>query len=89
MGRGEGAGEAKCMPCLHAARSCLPLLTPLPPHAPQVLDLRFCKFPGANLSGKTLSGALMVDTDLSGANMRVGRGADGCWRVLAGTGQVF
>ncbi|KAL4854227.1 Thylakoid lumenal 17 [Chlorella vulgaris] len=34
------------------------------------LDLRFCDFKGANLSGKTLSGAFMNETDFSGANMR-------------------
>ncbi|PSC69801.1 Thylakoid lumenal kDa chloroplastic [Micractinium conductrix] len=34
------------------------------------LDLRFCKYPGANLSGKTLSGALMSETDMRGANLR-------------------
>lgn len=34
------------------------------------LDLRFCKYAGDNLSGKTLSGALMVETDLRGANLQ-------------------
>ncbi|EFN56912.1 hypothetical protein CHLNCDRAFT_51710 [Chlorella variabilis] len=36
----------------------------------KALDLRFCKFAGANLSGKTLSGAYMNEADMSGANMR-------------------
>jgi uncharacterized protein YjbI with pentapeptide repeats len=34
-----------------------------------VLDLRECVLTKANLSGKTLSGALMSDADFSGANM--------------------
>jgi Pentapeptide repeats (8 copies) len=37
----------------------------------QVLDLRSCKYPGANLSGKVLSGALMSDADFSKANLKV------------------
>ncbi|KAI7840618.1 hypothetical protein COHA_005640 [Chlorella ohadii] len=36
----------------------------------KVLDLRFCKLAGANLRGKTLSGALIADADLSGANLQ-------------------
>jgi len=36
----------------------------------KILDLRFCDFKGKNLSGKTLSGALFADADLSGANLR-------------------
>lgn len=35
-----------------------------------VLDLRYCDFKGANLSGKTLSGALMIEVDMTGANLR-------------------
>eukprot|EP00887_Chlorella_sp_A99_P001033 scaffold14.g1033.t1 len=37
----------------------------------RVLDLRFCKLHGKDLSGKTvrLSGALLVQTDLSGSNL--------------------
>jgi hypothetical protein len=34
------------------------------------LDIRFCKYAGANLSGKTLSGALMSDTDMRGTNLQ-------------------
>ncbi|PRW51057.1 Thylakoid lumenal kDa chloroplastic [Chlorella sorokiniana] len=36
----------------------------------KVLDLRFCKLSGANLRGKTLSGALIAGADLSGANLQ-------------------
>ena len=36
----------------------------------KLLDLRKCKLPGANLSGKTLSGGIFVDADLSGSNLR-------------------
>lgn len=37
----------------------------------KVLDLRKCKYePGADMAGKTLSGALMVNTQAKGANMR-------------------
>jgi uncharacterized protein YjbI with pentapeptide repeats len=37
----------------------------------RVLDLRQCKFPGANLSGKVLSGALMSEADFTKANLQV------------------
>lgn len=36
----------------------------------KVLDLRLCDLSGKSLVGKTLSGALMVDTNLSKANLR-------------------
>ena len=36
----------------------------------KVLDLRKCSYEGADLSTKTLSGALMVNTNAKGANMR-------------------
>mmetsp|Transcript_19236 Transcript_19236/g.48961 ORF Transcript_19236/g.48961 Transcript_19236/m.48961 type:complete len:216 (-) Transcript_19236:511-1158(-) len=36
----------------------------------KILDLRKCSFKGANLSGKVLAGALLVDTDLSGTNLQ-------------------
>lgn len=36
----------------------------------KLLDLRACKLVKADLSGKTLSGALLVDADLSGAVLR-------------------
>lgn len=34
------------------------------------LDLRQCKLAKADLSGKTLAGALLVDADLEGANLQ-------------------
>jgi len=36
----------------------------------KVLDLRFCDFSGADLSSKTLSGALMSDAVLKGTNLQ-------------------
>ena len=36
----------------------------------KVLDLRKCAYDGKDLSGKTLSGALMVNTSAKGANMK-------------------
>jgi uncharacterized protein YjbI with pentapeptide repeats len=36
----------------------------------KLLDLRKCKLHGADLSGKTLSGGIFVDADLSGSNLR-------------------
>lgn len=36
----------------------------------KILDLRQCKLAKADLSGKTLAGALLVDADLSGATLR-------------------
>lgn len=36
----------------------------------KVLDLRQCVYKGANLSGKTLSGALMSEADYSDANLQ-------------------
>ena len=36
----------------------------------KLLDLRECKLHGSDLSGKTLSGALLLDADLSGSNLR-------------------
>ncbi len=35
----------------------------------KILDLRKCSYKGANLSGKTLAGALLSDADLSGTNL--------------------
>lgn len=35
----------------------------------RVLDLRYCELPGADLHGVVLSGALVGDTNLKGANM--------------------
>jgi uncharacterized protein YjbI with pentapeptide repeats len=37
----------------------------------RVLDLRQCKYPGANLSGKVLSGALMSEADFTKVNLQV------------------
>jgi hypothetical protein len=37
----------------------------------KVLDLRQCKYPGANLSAKVLSGALMSNADFTGTNLQV------------------
>jgi uncharacterized protein YjbI with pentapeptide repeats len=36
----------------------------------KLLDLRKCNFAGKDLSGKTLAGALLVDTDLSNSKLR-------------------
>jgi uncharacterized protein YjbI with pentapeptide repeats len=36
----------------------------------KILDLRLCNLSGKNLREKTLSGALLADTDLSNANMQ-------------------
>ena len=36
----------------------------------RVLDLRQCRFPGANLSGKVLSGALMSEADFSNSDLK-------------------
>lgn len=41
----------------------------------KILDLRQCDFRGKDLSGKTLSGGLLSDSDLTGANLQVGRSA--------------
>ena len=35
----------------------------------RILDLRYCDFTNKNLSGKTLSGALLLGADLTGANL--------------------
>lgn len=38
--------------------------------ATEAYDLRGCSFRGADLHQKALAGAFVVDTDMSGANMR-------------------
>lgn len=34
------------------------------------MDLRVCDFHGADLRGKALAGSYLIDTNLSGANLR-------------------
>ena len=60
--------------------SSRPAPLPAPPAPPagqanavsnKILDLRQCDFRGKNLSAKTLSGGLLSDSDLTGANLQV------------------
>lgn len=51
----------------------------------KLLDLRKCVFKGADLSGKTLAGALMSETDLTNSNLRV----RGSWDALGEGGRCL
>ena len=65
-----------CMPCTsngqRQGRAITDVCHPVQANAvsDKLLDLRKCKLQGANLSGKTLSGGIFVDADLSGSNLR-------------------